>query len=99
MGESKPVKAKVSRKPTNKELPKEWLENNTWRRTVIPSLIRWAAIQPNPWLIPDARTLQALLTICAVVYGDHNYTIVTQSNTFRLVCMCRVLGFEINMSY
>ena len=53
---------------------------------MIPSLIRWAAYQPNPWSIPDAKFAQALQTICDEFYGDLiDLEVTTSSAAFRIV--------------
>lgn len=65
--EGSPVQAKTQKtKPStfsNKQLPQECLENDLWRRAIIPTFIWWAAHQANPWEIKEADALAALQTI------------------------------------
>ena len=57
-------------RPTNNQLPRVFLDDNTWRKRVVTTLIRWAGIQPNPWIIPDSKIVDALEKICNTHYGD-----------------------------
>ena len=57
-------------RPTNNQLPRVFLDDNTWRKRVVTTLIRWAGIQPNPWIIPDSKIVDALEKICNAHYGD-----------------------------
>ena len=76
----------TTKKPTNNGLPKECLEDNTWWKRVITTLIRWAGIQPNPWIILDNNLADALQKICDAYYGTTiELTITTDSTAFRLV--------------
>jgi len=60
----------IRNKPSNRQLPKICHENGTWRKYVIPTLFRWAGVQPDPFIIPDAKVIAALGTITDTYYGD-----------------------------
>ena len=80
---------------------KEWLEDGAWCKKVILTLLRWASIQPNPWIILDANITDALEKICDAFYGDSEYLehgIATMSTTFCLVCALPFPGFKTNIS-
>ncbi|KAI0245668.1 hypothetical protein BJV78DRAFT_1287355 [Lactifluus subvellereus] len=82
------AKALRSKKPTNNRLPKEWLKDGTWHKRVVPTLIRWASIQPNPWVIPDVKITDALEKICNAYFGGSELSITTTSVAFRLALQC-----------
>jgi hypothetical protein len=67
-------------------LPKECLENKTWRKKVITTLFRWAGVQSNPWVIPDTKIVDALQKICTVYCGTSiGISITVDSNFFSIV--------------
>jgi hypothetical protein len=81
-------KSGSSRKPTNDGLPKEYLEGGVWRKRVISTLFRWAGTQPNPWIMPDVKVVDALEKICDAYYDQSiQLAITTTSTAFCLVCL------------
>jgi hypothetical protein len=70
----------------NANLPQECHEGSIWWKQVIPTLIQWAASQPNPWSILDISLVQALQIICDIFYGDTiDLEVSASSATFHIV--------------
>jgi hypothetical protein len=73
-------------KHQNDNLPKECQEDGIWRKRVIPTVYRWAGIQPNAWIIPDEELIEAFQIMCDAYYnGVIELSITTNSIAFRLV--------------
>lgn len=76
----------TSKRPSNKLLPAVLHERGTWRQHLIPTLYRWAGIQPNPFAISDKDLIGALNIMMEAFYGDmFEDTITTSHIVFRLV--------------
>ncbi|KZP33815.1 hypothetical protein FIBSPDRAFT_942932 [Athelia psychrophila] len=68
-----PVVAKVSR-ASNQKLPDRFQEGTVWKSMIIPSMIMWAATQPQIFRIPSGKMAEVLGVVCRLYYEDESIT-------------------------
>jgi len=59
----------------NTDLPPMMVEDSSWRRRFIPTVLLWAGSQPDFWSIEPADLLGALQAIFQVLYPGVNHII------------------------
>ncbi|KZP16262.1 hypothetical protein FIBSPDRAFT_958137 [Athelia psychrophila] len=68
-----PVVAKVSR-ASNQKLPDRFQEGTVWKSLIIPSMIMWAATQPQIFRVPPGQMAKILQVVCRFHYDDESIT-------------------------
>lgn len=87
-GSPPPRRSGANRKFTNADLPSGAMDNNTWRKVVIPTYIQYLACQDvkETWTVEDSQTITLLQTIWNFIYGaEVLYTIKVTGPAFSIV--------------
>lgn len=83
-----PLRSGANRKYTNADLPNGAMNNNTWRKKLIPTYIQYLAGQDvkETWTIEDRNALTLLQTIWNFLYGaEVPHTIKVNGPVFSIV--------------
>jgi hypothetical protein len=83
-----PKRSGANRKYTNADLPHGSMNNNTWRKKIIPIYIQYIACQDvkETWTIDDQASLTLLQTIWNFIYGaEVPHTIKLNGPAFSIV--------------
>lgn len=73
-----------SKKPNNTDLP-EGVDQKLWRRTFIPTYMRFVGSQSNPWEIPVKVACSTMQLIWDPLFTDIPYDITGDSLVYLLV--------------
>jgi len=70
----------------NGDLPSGCLTNDAWCRAFVPTYLRWAATQEDPWALDDEKALDAMQKIWNAIYNKTvPYTITLNDPVFSIV--------------
>jgi hypothetical protein len=83
-----PKRSGANRKYTNADLPNGSMNNNTWRKKIIPTYIQYLACQDvkETWTIDDNVSITLLQTIWNYIYGaEIPHTVKLNGPVFSIV--------------
>jgi hypothetical protein len=82
----------AGRKWTTADLPEACHTNNLFRKSFIPTYIKWVSQGRNPWTVDDLDAVAAMRKIWNAVYGNTiRYTISTDGPVFAIVSRIYIL--------
>jgi hypothetical protein len=74
------------------DLPEACHTNNLFRKSFIPTYIKWVSQGRNPWTVDDLAAVTAMQKIWNTVYRNTiHYTISTNSPAFAIVSRIYIL--------
>lgn len=58
---------------------------NRWSHGLVGTITLWAALQPNPWVIPEEKLAATIQVVWDIVFPEIKYWVVLDSSVMGIV--------------